>query len=316
MNLSCLTVVAIASVALFPSCDKGKSKAEDTKQPVATTPPATKPTPPTPTPKPKPTPTITKPFLWQVDKDGRTNYLLGTIHVGVSPDEFPTFVWDKFDSAKAFAMEVNQNEIDPAKMMQTLAGGKPLGNQLTDEEWKLFTAVMEMPKQTLAAMSSWQAILLFTAKAFEKHMLIKMDDLLERKAKGAKKSLHYLESLEAQLKALKQYATVQALKDSLTYMKAENITTVAALRAFSEKLLVAYRAGDDGMDFEKLMGPVSENLLEHLLYKRNRNWIPVLEKLFQNGPAFVAVGAAHLMGKNSVIELLQKRGYTIKRVTK
>ena len=55
---------------------------------------------------------------------------------------------------------------------------------------------------------------------------------------------------------------------------------------------------------------------DELLTKRNKRWIPQIEKLAKEKSVFVAVGAAHLGGKNGVIKLLKAAGYKVKPVTK
>ena len=50
---------------------------------------------------------------------------------------------------------------------------------------------------------------------------------------------------------------------------------------------------------------------ELFLNKRNKNWLPQIEKLIQNKTAFIAVGAGHLGGDQGVIKLLRTRGYTL-----
>jgi len=51
-----------------------------------------------------------------------------------------------------------------------------------------------------------------------------------------------------------------------------------------------------------------------LLSARNERWIPFLEQLAHEGGAFVAVGAAHLVGKDGVVALLRAHGYRVARV--
>jgi hypothetical protein len=53
---------------------------------------------------------------------------------------------------------------------------------------------------------------------------------------------------------------------------------------------------------------------ELLLDRRNRNWIPVMEAAMGKEPSFFAVGAGHLAGDEGVIELLRKKGYTVKAI--
>lgn len=54
---------------------------------------------------------------------------------------------------------------------------------------------------------------------------------------------------------------------------------------------------------------------QHLLYDRNRNWIPTIEKMLaDNQQDLIVVGAGHLAGPGSVLDLLAKAGYTVTRV--
>lgn len=53
---------------------------------------------------------------------------------------------------------------------------------------------------------------------------------------------------------------------------------------------------------------------EDLLLKRNRNWIPVIEKAMKEKSTFFGVGAAHLADEEGVIKLLRKQGYKVEPV--
>ena len=49
-----------------------------------------------------------------------------------------------------------------------------------------------------------------------------------------------------------------------------------------------------------------------LLDDRNKNWVGQLKNILKEKNIFIAVGAGHLVGKNGLIELLKKEGYTVK----
>ena len=58
----------------------------------------------------------------------------------------------------------------------------------------------------------------------------------------------------------------------------------------------------------------SPELYERLLVERNRNWVaPVEACLKQKTACFVVVGAAHLVGPDSLVALLQKKGYKVEQ---
>jgi uncharacterized protein YbaP (TraB family) len=50
------------------------------------------------------------------------------------------------------------------------------------------------------------------------------------------------------------------------------------------------------------------------LDERNQNWIPQIQAIIKEKPAFIAVGAGHLGGPEGVIRLLEKQGYTLKPI--
>ena len=57
-------------------------------------------------------------------------------------------------------------------------------------------------------------------------------------------------------------------------------------------------------------------LTKRIIHDRNRDWIPFIEKELKSteGNAMFIVGAGHLVGFKSVIEMLQKKGYTIEQL--
>jgi hypothetical protein len=57
------------------------------------------------------------------------------------------------------------------------------------------------------------------------------------------------------------------------------------------------------------------SIYNKLFTRRNRNWIPEIKKLMnQHGDALIIVGAGHLVGKDSVIELMKKKGYKVSQL--
>ena len=55
--------------------------------------------------------------------------------------------------------------------------------------------------------------------------------------------------------------------------------------------------------------------IDMLLLQRNRNWIPTIERLLrENRENLIVVGAAHLAGPGSVLDLLKDAGYTVTRI--
>jgi uncharacterized protein len=68
---------------------------------------------------------------------------------------------------------------------------------------------------------------------------------------------------------------------------------------------------------EKLLLPAmkaSPELYARLLVERNANWVESVETCVrQKTSCFVVVGAAHLVGPDSLVAMLQKKGYTVEQ---
>jgi hypothetical protein len=94
------------------------------------------------------------------------------------------------------------------------------------------------------------------------------------------------------------------LKEMLAAYLAGDADAIA--RANDSERAVALQHGYTAAEYDAVM--------DKLLYRRNAAWIEPIEKLHAAGGGFVAVGALHLSGKRSVLELLARRGFAIARV--
>jgi len=57
-------------------------------------------------------------------------------------------------------------------------------------------------------------------------------------------------------------------------------------------------------------------LMESMLYQRNAQWLPVMERMIADKDTeFVLVGALHLVGKRGLLSQLQRRGYRVEKVS-
>lgn len=256
-------------------------------------------------------------FFWAAEKDGKTTYLLGTMHLGVDPEtRLPQIVWDKLDAAKSFAMEA---DISDPKLGDTLVRkGGTLRDDLGADYWaKLEKAVGPEMSQQMARMTPMGAAAMMSLKDLPKTAA--MDGVLLGRAINQKKQIIYLEEGSLQAKILAKHLGTKALKMMIdTYEKGA---------AQAKAMLDAYITGDpdgiikitDDQRLDSLQHGFTEKeyeeQMEDILYKRNASWIPALEKMHMEGNAFVAVGALHLIGKRSVLEMLEKKGFKISRIT-
>jgi uncharacterized protein YbaP (TraB family) len=100
--------------------------------------------------------------------------------------------------------------------------------------------------------------------------------------------------------------------------KEENVQAIMKLlkeKSFNQALLDYYREKDLDMidSIYSLIAP--ETYLKAMLYDRNIIMTKSIDSIARKGSLFAAIGAAHLPGKNGVIELLRQKGYTVSPVT-
>lgn len=267
-------------------------------------------------PKPAARHEITRPFLWSLEKDGRTSYLLGTMHQGVDGErDLPAIVWQKLDEAPAFAMETDLS--GHAQMDVLRKDGTTLRDELGPAYWKKLEDALgiDTASRLLGFKPMVPATLLSMKGLPETNP---MDGRLHARALGRQKRIVFLEPAAQQEAMLDKWMDTQALKAMLD--------DLPATEAQSKAMLAAYRAGDDAaviavtaIERTRWIArgrPAAEHdrLMEDVLYRRNAAWVTPIENLHADGGGFIAVGALHAVGPRSVLDLLAQRGFRVTRL--
>jgi uncharacterized protein len=84
-----------------------------------------------------------------------------------------------------------------------------------------------------------------------------------------------------------------------------------------DQIVRSWAAGDVPALEALLVNAMREYPAVHqkIIVDRNRRWLPEIERMIEQGEStLVVVGAAHLVGKEGVIELLKARGYTLEQM--
>jgi len=76
------------------------------------------------------------------------------------------------------------------------------------------------------------------------------------------------------------------------------------------------RALEAELQYEKTQDSVFAGILiPRLIDERNRVMADRIADIARSGPkSFVAVGALHLVGKDGIVELLRRRGFTVRQL--
>jgi uncharacterized protein YbaP (TraB family) len=169
----------------------------------------------------------------------------------------------------------------------------------------------------LSRMRPWLAIMSVSLAALDSAGLRRsrgVERTILDTAAAAHDKRNYLETAEAQIKAL---ASLDDGPDMLANVDLE-LQQLAAFEASVNPLVEAWRKGDiatlaqiSSADARR----IAPRAHEVILVNRNRNWIPRIEHwLAANHDYFVACGTAHLVGPDSVIAMLEKKGYKVERI--
>ena len=271
-----------------------------------------------------PTASLAKPALWVVKDADTTLYLFGTIHLLPKNADWH---YDALDHALAQsdALVVEITDDNPANMTALVLrlgidAAHPLSTLLSSGDFhrlELAARKAGLPGTTaLNVMRPWLATLTLTLAPLTKAGLDPargVDRQLRDMMSKAGKPVRALETAEQQIHFLADMPTAMQL-DMLRQTVREADHASIELQA----LLDAWQAGDDAgiARLENdLMKRETPALYQRLLVQRNALWAGRIKAMLDTpGTVFIAVGAAHLAGPDSVQAQLQKLGISSARV--
>jgi uncharacterized protein YbaP (TraB family) len=265
-----------------------------------------------------------KTFLWRVSKDDHSLYLLGSIHY-LRRENFPLHksIIDAFEASERLVFEIDLNRVSPdAAQRVTLEkaiyrDGQTLRQNVSEETYQLAeqrASKLGIDMRVMAPMKPWFVALTLVAIKFQQIGLepnLGVDHYLADRAKRSGKSTSGLETLEFQIGLLDQLSK----RDQESLLR-ETVVELDLLDANINKIVQAWLKGDDQSLESLLLAGMKQfpEVHEKIIVERNRRWVPQIEKILaQDGGSMVVVGAAHLVGKDGVIEMLKARGYTLEQ---
>jgi uncharacterized protein YbaP (TraB family) len=269
---------------------------------------------------------VAHPALWEVSDADTTVYLFGTIHL--LPDNFQ---WRtaKFDDAlagsKELVVETIVDQKNPAKLMSAMAALAfntprlpPLADRVPAARRAALAAAVKksgFPPQAFDRMETWAAAFILLGNQF-RDMGLKGDEGVEAVLRNTFTSEGKpIDELETNIQ---QLGFFDALPESAQRQLLEGaIDASDAMKRDFQGMLSSWSRGDvEGIarTFNRDLS-ASPDLQNALLVRRNANWARWIEqRMAQPGAVFIAVGAGHLAGPDSVINLLKHDGYSVRRV--
>lgn len=263
------------------------------------------------------------PALWVVKDADTTIYLFGTIHV-LKPGLtwFDEAVKTAFDSAGELRLEMVMPEEAPTReaalKVATLPEGQTLSSKLPPETQAKMTATLAgygLPGNAFDRYTPWFAANNLTILPLMK-LGYKLDagaeQILTASAKESGKPVTGFETFGEQLgffASLSDNAQVEFLTSVVNDLPkmGETVDSMVADWAKGDPDALAKLLNDD-LDANRELGEV-------LLTRRNARWADWIKgRMDQPGTVFIAVGAGHLAGENSVQTMLAQRGLKAERV--
>ncbi len=260
--------------------------------------------------------------LWVLTHEGDTLYLLGSVHM-LRPEAYPLdeALTEAFRSAQVVAFELDFAEFEAGlqTMMQrgSYQDGRTLRNKLSDGTFRELEDRMEglgVPMALLENMKPWMASMMLSALIIQEagyEAEAGVDLHFYEQAVEDGREVVALETIEEQISVFDDLST----EAQVAFLE----STLEELDQAVEQMDEMSRMWETG-DGQALAEALTESLLAHpevaeaLLYERNRNWVPQIEALLERPErAIVIVGAGHLVGEGSVVELLRARGYFVEQ---
>lgn len=271
--------------------------------------------------------------LFRVDGSGHTLYLFGTMHVG-APDFYPLEprVAAALGRAGALALEADP-QIDPALALTLMqrygmyADGAGPAIAAIDPAFRprleRLLARYRMPPEALAPMKPWVLATVLTVSEFS--MLgyqaeLGVDTYLAQQARARKIPVLELESAAGQMALFDRMpapAQLRFLEETIVMLEQEIAQPPGQARRTADAWRTADAAAFDQLAREVAADPSSSArfIQTVLLDERNPGLADGIAALLaREHDSMAAIGVLHLVGTNSVPELLRQRGLRVERI--
>jgi uncharacterized protein YbaP (TraB family) len=260
-------------------------------------------------------------LFWQVDTPGATVYLLGSMHLA-SPDIYPlrSEIVQAFEGAGSLAVEIDVRGEKGAAIQQRMlqrgqySGGRTLMDDLSPETWRNLSSRLEQNGLPPTMMLGMKPGLVVTTLSTVEMMKLGLNP-----EQGIDK--HFLNLASAQNKPVLELETVDQQLDAILDIPQPDLLVKQTLAQLEEldtlmaELVDTWKRGDaDGLarlviEDELQKHPEFADLHRRMFDDRNATMTAkILDMQARGGKYFVVVGAGHLVGKQGIVAMLERRG--------
>lgn len=265
------------------------------------------------------------PAMWTLADEDTTIHIFGTVHL-LRPDlEWRSEAFDTaFASADTVVFEVDMKSEEAQRAIATdflargmFQDGRTLKGVLNDEDEAIISAAFDslgVPIDAMNTFEPWMAsvnlgVMQLVNDGYDPNSGV--ETVLEAEAIAAGKSFGYLETISQQADAfdlLPEEEQISILYETALLLEESPRMLDLLVDEWADgdvNGIATLVANPDGYGF-------TDAAYESLLVVRNEAWVPQIEAMLDEpGSVFIAVGAGHLAGPDSVITMLRDKGYTI-----
>lgn len=251
-------------------------------------------------------------LLWKIEKEGMNpSYIYGTIHLkDKKAFNFPDSVYICLEQCDQFALEINPDSVT---------------NYTIDQIFKNDT--VDLFKELLDSVEYENFKIRFEAQngiSFDElpnKDPIEVNEFKKNKEKWNNEDRNTIVDLYLYGIAVSKDKRIQGIENisehfDLVYQtlvleeKNFNKIPVSEIKQQYKNLINAYAEGD----LFKIEEILSSKLDSPIFLKRNKLMANNLMKMMESSSVFAAVGAGHLVGDSSIVNLLIQKGYTLSKV--
>lgn len=257
---------------------------------------------------------LAEPLYWQAKKDDLTLTILGSVHVGdESMYPLPTQITDTLKESDGLIIETDIRKSEGVVYPTTTV---TTADVLNAEQKQLLTSISKslgMPTQQLLSSPPWATSLSIQMQQLKNLGYGSADGVdvtLANQASMVDVPVISLEPLQFQIDLIARQ------KDSGKEWLLTSLEEFDQTDRVVHCLIESWKAGDESKleDFAELSEMPTE-LEKAFLTDRNVDWANKLSandrKLDTKGKYLLVVGTLHLIGEGNLLELLEKKGFTV-----
>lgn len=263
--------------------------------------------------------------LWKISKNNQQLYIGGTIHVLAKSDyPLPKAFDDAYQKSSRLVFETDISAMSSPEFQQKMLlavsyqDGRTLKSVLSPSTYQLLENYCKragLPIDNLRLLKP--GMLAITLLYIELRRLgiaeAGVDQYFTALGRADGKPLGQLESPDEQLGFL-----VNLGKGHENELVLQTIQEIQDLPAIMTQMTTAWRSGKGRELADLILKDMQKDfpgIYKDLIVDRNNAWVPKIEKMLKTSEVeMILVGAAHLVGKDGVIEQLRRRGYTIEQL--